>query len=108
MIRRVLDGFFESGQLAYCAPITAFLVELLLARGADIDVAEAQSAIDRAAKVPAGEGLVVRDIYVVRMRALVAQARGDDVAYRDLADRYRLMAKSLGFEGHIAMAEAMV
>jgi hypothetical protein len=28
-------------------------------------------------------------------------------AYRDLVSRYRDMAKSLGFEGHIALAEAM-
>jgi hypothetical protein len=34
-------------------------------------------------------------------------ARGDDVAYRASAMRYLTMAKSLGFEGHIATAEAM-
>ena len=42
------------------------------------------------------------------MRTLLARARGDDVGYRDLASRYRAMAKSLGFEGHIAWAEAMI
>ena len=41
------------------------------------------------------------------MRALLAHARGDDTAYRDYRDRYRAMATSLGFEGHMAMAEAM-
>ena len=50
----------------------------------------------------------VRDITLLRLRALVARARGDEAAYRDLAKRYRASAKSLGFEGHIAMAEAMV
>jgi hypothetical protein len=34
-------------------------------------------------------------------------AQGDDTAYRDYRDRYRAMATSLGFEGHIAWAEAM-
>jgi hypothetical protein len=29
------------------------------------------------------------------------------VAYADLRDRYRAMAKTLGFEGHIEWAEAM-
>ena len=53
-------------------------------------------------------GLVIRDIWLLRLRALLARARGDDVAYRDLAIRYRAMAKSLGFEGHIAWAEAMI
>ena len=66
-------------------------------------MAEAQSAIDRAANLPADEGLVLRDITLLRPRALLARARGDDVAYRDLVNRYRAMAESLGFEGHIAI-----
>jgi len=48
------------------------------------------------------------DIWLLRLRALLARARGDDVAYRDLVGRYRAMAGSLGFEGHIAWAEAMI
>jgi hypothetical protein len=38
---------------------------------------------------------------------LLARAQGDDTGYRDYRDRYRDMATSLGFEGHIAWAEAM-
>ena len=53
VFRKVLNDFFETGQLAYGAAFTAFLVELLLDRGTEADVAEAQSAIDRAAKLPA-------------------------------------------------------
>ena len=107
VIRKVVDGFFEDGQLAYGGAGTAFLVEALLGRGTEDDMAEAESAIDRAARLPADEGLVLRDIWLLRLRALLARARGDEVAYRELADRYRAIAKSLGFEGHIAMAEAM-
>jgi hypothetical protein len=36
-----------------------------------------------------------------------AQARGDEAGYRDYRDRCRDMAKTLGFKGHIAWAEAM-
>ncbi len=107
VMRRVLSDFFEAGQFAYGAYGTAVLVEALLDRGAEGDPAEAQSAIDRAAKLPADEGLVLRDITLLRLRALLARARGDDVAYRDLADRYRAMAESLGYEGHVAWAKAM-
>jgi len=32
-------------------------------------------------------------------------ADGDDARYRDYRDRYRAMAKTLGFDGHIAWAE---
>ena len=47
------------------------------------------------------------EITLLRLRALLARARGDDIAYRDLVSRYRAMAESLGFEEHIAMAKAM-
>jgi hypothetical protein len=39
--------------------------------------------------------------------ALVARAHGDDTAYLDHRDRYRKMAKTVGFEGHIEWAAAM-
>jgi len=107
VIRRVLNEFLEAGQLAYGAVGTTFLVEALLGCGTEGDVAEAQGAIDRASKLPPDESLVLRDVWLLRLRALVARARGDDDAYRELADRYGAVAKSLGFEGHIAMAAAM-
>ncbi|HXA88042.1 MAG TPA: AAA family ATPase [Mycobacterium sp.] len=107
VIRRVLNEFLEAGQLAYGAVGTTFLVEALLGRGTEGDVAEAQGAIDRASKLPPDQSLVLRDVWLLRLRALVARARGDDDAYRELANRYGALAKSLGFEGHIVMAAAM-
>jgi len=83
------------------------LVETLLERGTRGDVAEAEAAIDRLAAAPADERLVIRDAWLLRMRALLARARGDEATYRDYRDRYRATAASLGFEGHIAWAEAM-
>jgi hypothetical protein len=82
-------------------------VETLLDRASDGDVAEAEAAIDRLAAAPADEDLVMRDIWLLRLRALLARAHGDDTAYGDYRDRYRDMARTLGFEGHIAWAEAM-
>jgi hypothetical protein len=70
-------------------------------------VHEAKAAIDRLADAQGDEGLVIRDIWLLRMRALLAQALGDETSYRDYRDRYRSMARTLGFEGHIAWAEAM-
>ncbi len=64
-------------------------------------------AITRLADAPADEGLMLREIWLLRLRALLARAHGDDTAYRDYRDRYREMATTLGFEGHIAWAEAM-
>jgi len=107
LIRNAVNDIVQTGILVAVPVSTAGLVELLLDRGTEGDVAEAQSAIERATVLPAVEGFVLRDISLLRLRALVARARGDEAAYRDLANRYRAMAKSLGFEGHIAMAEAM-
>jgi hypothetical protein len=86
---------------------TGVLVETLLDRGAESDVAEAEAAIERLAAAPADEGFVARDIWLLRLRALLARAHGDAATYAQLRDRYRDMAKTLGFEGHIAWAEAV-
>jgi hypothetical protein len=108
LIRAATDHLFREGQLlAWGIPATGVLVETLLDRGADGDVAEAEAAVERFAAAPAGEGLVMRDIWLLRLRVLLARAHRDGAAYADLRDRYRDMARTLGFEGHIEWAEAM-
>jgi hypothetical protein len=108
LMRAAVDHLFREGQLlVWGIPATGVLVETLLDRGADGDVAEAEAAIERLAAAPADEGLVIRDIWLLRLRALLARAHGDAAAYAHLRDRYRDMARTLGFEGHIAWAEAM-
>jgi hypothetical protein len=107
-IRAAADHLFRQGHLlTWGIPATGVLVETLLDRSADGDVAEAEAAIQRLATAPADEGLVIRDIWVLRLRALLARAHGEEAAYADLRDRYRDMARTLGFEGHIEWAGAM-
>ena len=108
LIRAAVDHLFRDERLlAWGIPATGVLVEMLLDRGAAADAAEALAAIERLATAPADDGLVIREIWLLRSRTLLARARGDKVAYADLRDRYRDMAKTLGFEGHIAWAEEM-
>ncbi|HWX99057.1 MAG TPA: cyclase, partial [Mycobacterium sp.] len=108
LIRAAADQLFCEGLLQIGGvPATGVLVETLLDRGDESDVAEAEAAIERLTAAPADEGLVIRDIWLLRLRAFLAQAHGDAAAYADLRDRYRDMARSLGFEGHIVWAEAM-
>jgi class 3 adenylate cyclase len=108
LIRAAVDHLVHEGQLlGWGIPGTGVLVETLLDRGANGDVAEAEAAIERLAAAPADDGLPVRDIWLLRGRALLARARGDAAAYADFRDHYRDMATSLGFEGHMAWAEAM-
>ena len=108
LMRAAVDHLAGEGQLlgwGVCA--TGVLVESLLDRGADGDVAEAEAAIDRLAAAPTDDGFVMRDIWLLRLRALLARAHCDDTAYAEFRDRYRDMARSLGFEGHMKWAEAM-
>ena len=108
VMRKAVDVLDQAGQLGYGVWGTGVLVEALLERGAEGDLAEAQAAFDWLANLPADDGSAIVEITLLRLRALLARARGDDVAYRDLVSRYRAMAESLGFEGHIAWAEAMI
>jgi class 3 adenylate cyclase len=106
-MRATADHLFREGRLlAWGIPATGVLVETLLDRGTESDVAEAEAAIERLATAPDDEGLVTREIWLLRLRALLARAQGDE-AYKQLRDRYRAMATSLGFEGHMKWAEAM-
>jgi hypothetical protein len=108
VMRQAVDELHQAGQPVYGVWGTGVLVETLLGRGAEGDLAEAQEAIDWLANLPADDGSAVREITLLRLRALLARARGDDVAYRDLVSRYRAMAESLGYDGHTAWAKAMI
>jgi class 3 adenylate cyclase len=106
-MRAAIDDLFHAEYHSWGILATDFLVETLLERGSESDVAEAEAAIERLAVAPADEGLVMRDIWLLRLRALLARAHGDAEVYKQLRDRYRDMARTLGYEGHMAWAEAM-
>ena len=107
LARAVVDELFNSGGCIWTALAVSVLVEALLQRGGDVDFDEAAKTMDQLAAVPTDPGLVLHEITLLRLRALLARARGDVAAYRDFRDRYRAMAISLGFEGHKKWAEAM-
>jgi adenylate cyclase len=107
LLRAVADRELHSGNAVLHAAATAALVESLLRRGSDPDMQEAAAAIERLAAVPTDPGFVLNEIWLLRSRALLARTHGDEAAYRDYRDRYRDMATSLGYDGHIAWAEAM-
>ena len=108
LIRATVDHLFRDERLlAWGVPAKGVLVEILLDRGAAADAAEAQAAIERLAAAGADEGLVIRDVWLLRLRALLARTHRDAPAYTHFRDRYRDMAKSLGYKGHLAWAESM-
>ncbi len=105
--RAAVNEEFDSGEIAFRGTAVTVLVESLLARGARADLQEAQAAIDRLASRPTEPGFIAYEVSLLRLRALMARAHGDAAAYAHFRDRYRDMARTLGFEGHIAWAEAM-
>jgi hypothetical protein len=108
LIRVAADQLIHEGRLlGWGTPATGVLVKTLLERGAHSDLVEAAAATERLAAVQTDDRLPVRDIWLLRLRALLAKARDDATAYADFRDRYRDMATALGFQGHIAWAAAM-
>ena len=103
-MRAAVDDLFDAGQLAWCIPPTRVFVETLLARGGEADLLEAQTAIERLAAAPIE--VADLDIWVLRLHALLACARGDEAGYRDFVHRHRAMAIKLGRLGHMAMADS--
>jgi len=107
LARSITERLLAGGALMWAMPATAQLVESLLARHSQRDLLEAEAAIERLANALTHPGLVIGDIWLLRWRALLADANGDEVAYRDYRNRYREMADEFGFEGHMAWAAEM-
>ena len=107
LARDAVEFRFASGDMITRGPAVTVLVESLLERGTESDIADAAAAIERLAAVPVDPGFVLHELPLLRLRALLARTRGDDGGYRSFANRYRAMANDLGFEGHMAIAEAM-
>ena len=107
VMRKAVDELHQAGRLTLDVSCTGVLVETLLERGAEGDLAEAHGALDRLANLRADQGSAILEITLLRLRALLARAHCDEARYREYRDRYRDMAKTLGFEGHIEWAEAM-
>jgi adenylate cyclase len=103
----IVDYSFDAGDALALGEAVRVFVEALLQRGTSADLKEAQAAIDRLAAEPTDPGFVLFEVPLLRLRALLAQSRGDAATYTHFRDRYRDMAKTLGFEGHIALADAM-
>ncbi len=79
LMRAATDHLFREGRLLlWGIAATGVLVETLLDRGAEGDVVEAEAAITRLADAPADDGSAMREITLLRLRALLARAHGDE------------------------------
>lgn len=107
LCRDVWENEVRSGECINRGWTTSVLVEALLNRGRDEDLEEAQAAVDRLSAIPTDPVFAYHELPLLRLNAMLAKARGDDVRYRDFRQRYRARAEACGFEGHIALARAM-
>jgi adenylate cyclase len=51
---------------------------------------------------------VLHDLPILRLRALLARASGDEPGYQEFLARFRAKAQEADFEGCVAQADAMV
>ena len=108
MMRKALEVLHQEGRLGWEVMGTGLLVATLLEDGAAEELAEAEALIDRLANLSFDDDSAMVEIMLLQARAMAAHAHGDDVTYRELAGRYRTMAESLGYEGHVDSAQVMV
>jgi adenylate cyclase len=99
--RAVIEDQVTTGEFLYRGRATTVLVESLLARGEEADLAEAELAIERLAAVPTEPRYVVFEVALSRLRALLARVRGDESQYRRLLAEHRNLVESCGFEQYI-------
>ena len=105
MVRAVVHGAYESGDLIWRGRATNVLVELLVRRGSAGDLREAQAAIDRLAAVPTDPGFVLHELPLLHSRALLARAHGDEISWRNFTESHRAKAAAAGFEALVATAD---
>jgi hypothetical protein len=98
MVRAVVDGAYESGDMIWRGRATEVLVQLLIRRGSVGDQHKAHAAIDRLAAVPTDPGFVLHELPLLRSRALLALARGDESSCRSFMECHRAKAAAIGFE----------
>lgn len=107
LAQAVVEVSVDRGEVINVSAGVGVLVESLIARGGSGDLDRAQRAIDRLAAMPTEPGYVLYEILLMRLRALLARARGDEDTYREHVARYRDVATAYGFEGHMALAAQM-
>ncbi|QNJ95405.1 AAA family ATPase [Mycolicibacterium fluoranthenivorans] len=103
-----VDELFALGSVVWRGPATSVLIEALLGRGAPGDLEAARAGIARLDGDPVDSGFVLHEVTLRRLRALLARAEGDQDGYRRWTAGYLALARACDFDGHIAVASAMV
>jgi adenylate cyclase len=108
LLRGVVGGAYESGDMIWRGRATEVLVQLLVRRGAVGDLREAQAAIDQLTAVPTDPGFVLHELPLLRSRALLALARGDEDGHRNFVEQHRARAAAAGFDALLGASSSTV
>ena len=106
-MRTGLDVLFERGQFSWAVIASGALVEILLRRSGPGDLAEAEAVTDRMAAAPIQMAPECLALWLLQARAMLAHACREEARCKELRDEYRASAQVLGFDGHLAWANAM-
>jgi class 3 adenylate cyclase len=107
LCRNGLDDLYATSGMLYLSMSAELLGELLLRRGGAGDLGEVDMVVDRLAAVRTDPGYVFNELSLLRLRALLARARGDEAGYRLYAKGHGELADSIGFDASMSPAAAM-
>jgi adenylate cyclase len=108
LIVPVIDSALRASDNFWVGHATVILVEALAQRGTEADIRAAQLAIERLEAVAVDPAFVMHEVQLLRTRALLARAHGDEAGYRSYVERYRTRAVECGYVGHVARADEML
>jgi adenylate cyclase len=105
--RSTVEAEVTHGEATFLPAAVDVLVQALLRRGGDADLQEAEAAVDKLATIADTLGYRLYDLFLLRLRALLARARGDEPGVRRFVNSYQKMAEALDIERHFAIANDM-
>ena len=107
-LRTAFETYFATATPYMGVLPAAALVDLLVSRGADDDLGEAESVVAEMANVSSRLGDTVMTMVTLGATAQLARARGDRAGYAETAKRYLQAAERFDARGRLPDARRMV
>ncbi|MDA2890256.1 AAA family ATPase [Mycolicibacterium sp. BiH015] len=103
-MRSAVDSLLRADRMGFGLWSACVLVETLLVRGRRTDIQDAEGLIAGLSARQVDDGRGIFEVWLLRLRALLARTRGNDSEHREMSLKYRAAAEKYGYEGHIGQA----